>query len=273
MKINTHLKTEMNQLIKISQWVRILLLLPAILITVVIVDIHAYTDSECIDCHDKSSDSRLKIDTMAYQESVHASIFDCIDCHQDVKSNDHISKVGSGRVICSDCHEEQNFHGINSEKQTRPDCKDCHFQHNMLSITESASTVHPDRISKTCLTCHPQESGETTYLSWFPSIRIESHNKQNLGLDYSMDNCIGCHQGRAGHGQTEKLGKVSCSKCHMTENGKSALFGPMHPKADTSSQPGVFAVAVMYQFGFVFMTWVAIRKFLKKRHQSNHSDR
>ena len=251
------------------------LLLSVTMGTLASVSLFAYGPTECIECHSKvKGSSQLKIDPVVYQSSVHALGFTCTDCHRGIQSDYHISRTGSERVDCKVCHQQRNYHGgAISENEIRPDCQQCHTRHGILRKSDPASTLHPDRISETCLKCHPQEAGETTYLSWFTDLRIESHNKQDLGSDYSMDNCLGCHQGQASHGDTKGLGEKSCSRCHMTAEGENALLGKMHPQADPDEQLGVFATAMGYQFVLIYIIWLGIRGFIRRKNRSNKLNR
>ncbi|MCP4750415.1 MAG: hypothetical protein GY866_05955 [Proteobacteria bacterium] len=222
-----------------------------------------YGMADCKECHGRESNkSILKIDVGGFESSVHASDLECADCHEGVTSDEHIGQAGSGAVNCILCHEKTNRHGGTMAGEFRPQCHQCHSRHGIYMKTDPASSVHRKRIAKTCLRCHPEESGRMTYLSWLPSIRIESHNKQDPGTYYGSDDCLGCHQGRAAHGETEILVQAKCSGCHTTPDGKNALWGTMHPKADPDTQPGVYAVAIMYQMGIVLLLWGGFRRIV-----------
>lgn len=207
-----------------------------------------YQNEDCIECHRLSSDkSKLRIDTKAWGTSVHAAGFKCAECHIGVTSDYHISKIGSGAVNCVECHQKRKGHGGLAAGAERPDCVQCHTRHRIYERSNPASSLHVSNLKETCGLCHPEETGQSSYLGRLTSIRIESHNKQDLSQDYSMDNCFGCHQGNAAHGDWGVIEPVSCPDCHMTEDGKNKMLGYMHPKADSKKQPSVFVTAILYQ--------------------------
>jgi len=254
---------------KHSSWSRFadnLFILVGILFLTGVVQAEPYLNKDCIECHSRENGSSpLKIDVATYQTSVHASKFSCSGCHQKVVSEAHTRKPGSGRVDCLDCHQKKNRHGGSVEGFSKPQCVDCHTRHHIYHKTDPASTVHPLRIVQTCQRCHPEESGKTTYLSWLPSLRIESHNKQEMGADYSPDNCLGCHQGQGAHGEVTKISQKRCADCHMDEDGGSRLLGYMHTRADPDKQPGVYAVGFVYQFSLIFLVWGGLRRLFRKK--------
>jgi hypothetical protein len=224
-----------------------------------------YKDPDCIKCHNLGGSSPLTFDVATYQTSVHAAGFSCRDCHRGVKSEDHTKKPGSGRVDCLDCHQKKNRHGGSIAGNSKPQCADCHSRHRIFQKAHPASTVHAGRIVQTCRNCHPEESGDLTYLSLLPSLRIESHNKQDLGTHYSLDNCLGCHQGQGAHGEVMSLTDDTCASCHINEEGKSTLLGYMHTRANLEKKPGVYAVAFIYQFSIIFLIWGGVRRLFRKK--------
>ena len=182
---------------------------------------------------------------------------------------DHTTTKGSGVVDCSQCHDQENRHGFKSKNEPRPRCYSCHTKHAVFEKESELSSVHGKNLKKTCRTCHPAECGERDYMSWLPSLQIASHNKQDFGQAFEADNCLGCHQGMAAHGEDEPLDDQNCYKCHFSPEGEPLLLGYIHPKADLDRHPGVFAagavylllILVLFSGGFVFF----IRKFSRKR--------
>jgi hypothetical protein len=208
----------------------------------------AYTPEACIACHDlKSTQSRLRIDVAAFIPSVHGDNADCTECHSRVTDETHIRTPGSGAVDCGQCHEQENRHGMRAVEGNRPQCHACHTRHAILPKADPASSVHPERLEQTCGQCHPDQFGHSDYLSWLPSSKIATHPKADLSGDNSDTHCIGCHQGRAVHGETAPITEDPCYRCHMTDDGRGALLGVIHPQADAGRQPGVFAAALLYQ--------------------------
>jgi hypothetical protein len=229
----------------------------------------AYTSQECIDCHRTgSTESKLHISIDEFNTSIHAEEAGCQECHTLVEDEDHTTTPGSGAVDCSGCHEQENRHGKGSNSGTRPQCYSCHTRHGMLAKDDLRSTVHSQRLKETCRSCHPRESGQTDYFSWLPSLQVASHSKQDFSQEYSRTNCLGCHQGKAFHGDQETMNDQTCFTCHVTLDGQNKLLGYIHSKADARRQPGVMAAATIYQVvmgvivlgGFAFF----IRKFSTK---------
>jgi hypothetical protein len=188
----------------------------------------AYSQEDCVNCHkEESKESVLQISMKEFVSSVHGKTIVCEDCHKGVKDKRHQTVKGSGAVNCNLCHTQENKHGINGKAEDRPECFSCHGLHDILGRNDKKSSIHPDELAKTCKACHPAESGETNYMSWFSSVRIKSHKKQDFSQNYKKDNCIGCHQGMASHGGKEPVTKENCYVCHMKMNG-SQLTGYFH---------------------------------------------
>jgi hypothetical protein len=229
----------MKQIVRFSLVVLIFTAAPAVA---------AYTTQECIDCHRTgSAESGLHISIDEFNASIHAEEAGCQECHTLVKSEDHTTTLGSGVVDCSGCHEQENRHGRGSSSGTRPQCYSCHTRHGILAKDDPRSTVHSKRLKETCRSCHPQESGQTDYLSWLPSLQIASHSKQDFSQIYARTNCLGCHQGTGAHGDQETINDQNCFTCHVPPDGRNKLLGYIHSKADARRQPGVLAAATIYQ--------------------------
>jgi len=223
----------------------------------------AYTPEDCIECHQTGSEeSGLHISVEDYKASVHGPEITCLDCHTGVIDDSHQSTEGSGAVDCSACHEQVNRHGLNGPEDLRPQCHDCHTRHDMRAKTDPASAVHPDQLAVTCAGCHPAASGETDFFSWFPSFQIASHNKGDFGTAYEKDNCLGCHQGAAAHGDPEPINDQDCHKCHLSPEAAGAMWGVMHPRADMKTQPTVFFAASIYQVFVVIGLIVLLGRLL-----------
>jgi hypothetical protein len=229
----------------------------------------AYTSEECIQCHQTGSkESQLHMSPSALEASVHGEEATCQDCHTGVTDESHTTTPGSGTADCSACHEQENQHGLHSER-TPPKCYTCHTKHAIFPKSDERSSIHAKQLKNTCKGCHGRESGQTDYFSWLPSLQVSSHSKQDFSRDYSLDNCVGCHQGRGVHGQAELVNDQDCYKCHLSLEGKSLLYGYIHPKADDAKQPGIFIAASAYQVSLVLLVWgglvFVIRKFSRKK--------
>lgn len=225
----------------------------------------AYEVEECIACHNLTSTrSWLRIDTELLARSIHADNADCTECHSQIKDESHTETPGAGAVDCLQCHDQNNQHGRGTVEDNRPQCYTCHTRHAIMAREDPLSSVHADNLSRTCGQCHPVQCGISDYFSWLPSAKIATHPKADLSGDYSLGNCIGCHQGRAAHGQTTVINQEQCHRCHMTDDGRGALLGFIHPQANASRQPGVFAVAVIYQATLVALVIGGIFFFVRK---------
>ena len=113
-------------------------------------------------------------------------------------------------------------------------------------------------------------TGKQDYFSWFPAVQIASHPKADFAVDYSEENCLGCHQGAAAHGEQEPIAEEhTCFKCHRSPDAPGALWGRMHPRADLDTQPAVFAAATIYQgaiaIGVILMVAAFVRRGSKHR--------
>lgn len=232
-------------------------LIPVLIIVLIFLSgnmLCAYTQQDCIDCHGKnSSKSRLHMPVDKFKASVHAEEdITCMDCHTGVVDDSHQETAGSGAVDCSQCHDQQNRHG-QPGRDNRPQCYSCHTKHDILTKEDPNSSVNAKQLKATCKGCHPAESGQTNYLSWLPSWQISSHKKEDFGRDYSRSNCIGCHQGRAAHGEAGLINEQSCYRCHALRRGKASLLGFIHPQADINQQSGIFAASLVYQLVLVVL--------------------
>lgn len=218
----------------------------------------AYTREECIGCHREGSEkSTLHIPIEGFRSSAHGSETECQDCHTGVLDDDHFDQKGSGKVDCSECHEQENRHGQKGEEgRRRPECYSCHTRHRMLAKDYPASSIHPRQLKQTCNPCHPEESGKTGFLSWLPSVRILSHKKGDFSKDYGEGNCTGCHQGLGAHGEEGPINEEGCQVCHMDDQGRSALYGYVHAKADIKKQPLTFISAMLYLALILFVLWM-----------------
>ncbi len=218
------------------------------LVSLVAHNAFGYTAQDCIKCHvHDNSESRLKISLDEFKGSIHhQENIDCLECHSHVEDKTHQTLTVPWDVDCSSCHDQENRHGTNTATEPKPQCYSCHTKHSIRAIDDVSSSVHQTQLGKTCMTCHPVESGKTGFLSFLPSFQIASHNKQDFSLSYKMTNCIGCHQGKASHGNDGEIDDQNCYTCHLLENGQSALWGYAHPNADLKKQPDVFAAAIFY---------------------------
>jgi len=230
----------------------------------------AYDDADCRACHGiGSKESRLRVSLGEFEDSVHGRDLACADCHEDIVDESH-EQARSSTVDCTGCHEQPNRHGQGASGGAAPRCWDCHTRHHVLSPGSPRSSVHASNLTRTCRGCHPSETGDRDFLSALPAVRIASHGKQDFSTAYTMGNCLGCHQGKAAHGESERLSGDNCDRCHLRENGESPLLGRMHPEADPGAQPVVFASALLYQAGLWALVLAGFVFFTRARTKRDH---
>jgi len=95
-------------------------------------------------------------------------------------------------------------------------------------------------------------------------VRIKSHPKQDFNGSYDHANCLGCHQGKAAHGESQAVNVQTCYKCHLTPEGRGKLLGHIHPKADWGEQPATYTAAIVYQCSLAVLCWGGFRFFIRR---------
>jgi hypothetical protein len=223
----------------------------------------AYTAKDCINCHRMgSSESSLHISMDAFAASVHGQDLTCLDCHTNVKDESHEGDEAARVVNCNSCHDQENNHGEGAPADARPKCQSCHPAHSMLFKNDPRSAVNPANLSKTCAKCHPETAKKDNGFSAIATWQIASHKKGDFGCSYDTTNCIGCHQGKAVHGETAPINDQNCATCHLPKDGKSAMWGRIHPKADQTTQLGGFLVKSANVLGIALVLILVLAKVL-----------
>ena len=130
------------------------------------------TVEECLACHGDATLTRggkgksvsLHVDPQAFRDSIHGSMFTCVDCHTDVKSAAHAA--APKKIACAACHADQqaaydrSFHGkaVQGGDARAANCVDCHGSpHELLPAGDPKSRVHHANIPATCGSCHSQQ--------------------------------------------------------------------------------------------------------------------
>jgi hypothetical protein len=202
----------------------------------------AWDTADCLRCHRQGSTQSVHhMEPERFLESAHGKEgLGCLDCHSGMTQENHAQTASQQRVACSQCHEQKSRH------QGGAQCVDCHGSHYILPADNPASRVSTANLALTCGACHPGQAGRPDYLSWLPSLRVNSHGKQDFAGDYSGDNCLACHRSSAAHGEVQPGGSLQCQRCHgPDEQGQSRLAGYFHPRADAGQQPGTYAAGVI----------------------------
>jgi cytochrome b subunit of formate dehydrogenase len=127
---------------------------------------------ECLACHSDATLSHetngkpvsLHVDPQKFKDSIHGSMFTCVDCHTDVKTSAH--ETPPKRITCATCHADQqaayekSFHGksVQGGHSNAATCVDCHGSpHELLPASDPKSRVHHTNIPATCGSCHGQQ--------------------------------------------------------------------------------------------------------------------
>ena len=130
------------------------------------------TADECLACHSDSTLSHevngkavsLHVDPDKFKDSIHGSMFTCVDCHTDVKSSAH--ETAPKKISCATCHAdeqanyEKSFHGkaVQAGNTSAATCVDCHGSpHELLPAGDPKSRVAHANIPATCGSCHGQQ--------------------------------------------------------------------------------------------------------------------
>jgi cytochrome b subunit of formate dehydrogenase len=130
------------------------------------------TAGHCLACHsdptlthDENGKSvSLHVDPQSFKDSIHGSMFTCVDCHTDVKSTAH--ETTPKKITCAGCHADEqaaydrSLHGkaLQGGNSRAPTCVDCHGSpHELLPASDPKSRVHHANIPATCGSCHSQQ--------------------------------------------------------------------------------------------------------------------
>jgi cytochrome b subunit of formate dehydrogenase len=106
----------------------------------------------------------LHVDPQAFKDSIHGSMFTCVDCHTDVKSAAHENTPK--RITCATCHADEqaaydrSFHGkaVQLGNAGAATCVDCHGSpHELLPAGDPKSRVYHANVPATCGACHSQQ--------------------------------------------------------------------------------------------------------------------
>jgi cytochrome b subunit of formate dehydrogenase len=130
------------------------------------------TAEDCLACHSDASLTHdengktvsLHVDPQAFKDSIHGSMFTCVDCHTDVTNAAH--ETTPRKISCATCHADEqaaydrSFHGkaVKDGNSKAATCVDCHGSpHELLPASDPKSLVHHTNIPGTCGACHSQK--------------------------------------------------------------------------------------------------------------------
>ncbi len=215
------------------------------------------TNADCLACHTAEAGLTkdvgghpvsLGVDEKKFGASIHGQMFQCVDCHKDVKTSPH--ETTPAKVSCSDCHAEaqkafdSSLHSMAAAtgklNGRTPTCTSCHGnEHEILPAADENSKTNHKNVPATCAACHNQkfvmeEAGlsSTTVASYRESV----HGKAVAGGNMNAAVCTDCHGSHAILGPGNLKSPIfkfnvptTCAKCH--ENVKTEFMQSIHGKA------------------------------------------
>jgi cytochrome b subunit of formate dehydrogenase len=200
---------------------------------------HKPKDADCLACHSDSTLSMeqngqkvsLYVDQSKLKNSIHGTMFGCVDCHKDVKGPVHESTPQ--RVFCAQCHadaQEAYSHSLHAQasksgKTPAANCEDCHGgAHQVMAADDAKSPVNHANIPATCCRCHGQKflmesNGQSAqpFLSYQESVHGQAIENGSKKAAVCTD-CHGTHEILTASDQKSPIYKFNvpgtCGKCH-----------------------------------------------------------
>src|SRR6266568_3997102 len=200
---------------------------------------HKPTSDDCLACHGDSSLTHqvngkqvsLAVNPDAFKNSIHGSLFTCVDCHTDLKVSPH--EKTPAKVLCSTCHAGEqsaydgSYHGkaVQNGDNKAASCTDCHGgPHELLPATDPKSRVNHANIPATCGVCHGQKfvmeaSGHSAqpFFSYEESV----HGRAVAAGSEKAAVCTDCHGAHEILAATDPKSSIfkfnvpaTCAKCH-----------------------------------------------------------
>jgi cytochrome b subunit of formate dehydrogenase/nitrate/TMAO reductase-like tetraheme cytochrome c subunit len=200
---------------------------------------HKPADAECLACHSdptlSTTDANGKpvslfVDADKEKQSIHGTMFTCVDCHKDVKSSPHDNTPA--KITCAQCHADaQNAyqHSLHATAR-KPDggvpatCTDCHGDaHTILPATDPRSRVYHANIPATG-GCHGQKflmestgNSAQPFVSYQESVhgRAIENGSQTAAV---CTDCHGAHDILPANDASSRINKfnvpATCGVCH-----------------------------------------------------------
>jgi len=197
------------------------------------------TNDDCLACHGDSTLTHevngksvsLFVDPGKFKNSTHGSMFQCVDCHTDLKTSPH--ETTPAKVSCSTCHSDQqaaydrSFHAkaIKAGDGQAATCVDCHGSpHELLAASDPNSKVNHANIPATCGSCHGQKfvmaaSGHSAQL--FMSYQESVHGRAVASGSEKAAVCTDCHGTHEILAASDPKSPIfkfnvptTCAKCH-----------------------------------------------------------
>jgi cytochrome b subunit of formate dehydrogenase len=199
------------------------------------------TVDECLACHSDAGLTHevngkqvsLHVDPEAFKNSIHGSMFTCVDCHSDVKSAAH--ETTPKKISCATCHADQqaaydrshHAKAVASGNTNAATCVDCHGSpHELLPASDPKSRVSHANIPATCGACHGQklvmaDGGQSAHMVASYGQSVHGHAVAN-GSDKAAvcTDCHGTHEILDAKDSKSPIFKFNvpqtCGKCHDT---------------------------------------------------------
>ncbi|MDT8067850.1 MAG: cytochrome b/b6 domain-containing protein [Terriglobia bacterium] len=225
-----------------------------------------FTNDDCLACHNDPTLTKeengksvsLGVDPKKFAASIHGQMFQCVDCHTDVKDVPH--SVPPGKPSCAQCHadeQKQYDSGVHAKAVKAgigqaARCSDCHGSvHEILPASDPASLVNHLNIPKTCDKCHTKTAVmNPTGVSTAPAVSYSQsvHGEAVAGGSEKAAVCTDCHEKHAIRPANDPASSISksnvpatCAKCHQKEatqfeksiHGKELAAGDLHAPACT----------------------------------------
>jgi len=196
-------------------------------------------DADCLVCHSDPTLTKeingkqvsLQVDAGKMKQSIHGSMFGCVDCHKDVTSSPH--EKTPAKVTCTQCHADaaaayqHSFHATAKKPDgTNPaTCSDCHGDvHTILPVSDPKSPVHHTNIPATCGTCHGQKflmestgNSAQPFVSYQESVHGRAVESGSQTAAVCTD-CHGAHDILPANDSKSLINKFNvpqtCGKCH-----------------------------------------------------------
>jgi cytochrome b subunit of formate dehydrogenase len=186
---------------------------------------------DCLACHSDATLTHdvggkpisLHVDPLAFKDSMHGSMFTCVDCHTDVKTSPH--ETIPKKISCATCHaDEQAAYAGNSKAAS---CVDCHGgPHELLPASDHKSRVNHANIPSTCGACHSQkfvmqDGGQSAQMvaSYAESVHGHAVAAGSEKAAVCTD-CHGAHEILDAKDSKSPIFKfnvpLTCGKCHDT---------------------------------------------------------
>jgi len=217
------------------------------------------TVDECLACHSDATLSHevngktvsLHVDPQAFKDSIHGSMFTCVDCHTDVKSAAH--DTPPEKITCATCHADEqaaydhslHARAVKDGNANAATCVDCHGSpHELLPAGDPKSRVHHTNIPATCGACHSQKfvmekSGLSVQTVASYQQSVHGHAVANGSEKAAVcTDCHGTHEILDAKDSKSSIFKfnvpLTCGKCHdqIAREFQQSIHGQAIAKAN-----------------------------------------